>query len=98
MVELGDGVAGDRSPALEAVLPFPSPEAVPEPADRLLFFEQPASLSAACVHADGHGTRSAMTVVVPQAGLPAVRVADGKPCQTELTGADGLWAAGSRRP
>ena len=92
----GDGVAGAVA-ALEAVLRDHQP-AVPEPLTDSSGRVWPPSLSAACVHADGHGTRSAMTVVVPQAGLPAVRVADGKPCQTELTGADGLWAAGSRRP
>jgi uncharacterized protein with NRDE domain len=91
--QAGDGVAGTVA-ALEAVLRDHQP-AVPEPRTDSAGRVWPPSLSAACVHADGHGTRSAMTVVVPREGLPEVRVADGKPCQTDLTDASGLWAAGS---
>jgi uncharacterized protein with NRDE domain len=53
----------------------------------------PPQLSAACVHADGYGTRSAMTVSVPSAGLPSVRVADGRPCEHDLRDVSGLWLA-----
>jgi hypothetical protein len=52
----------------------------------------PPALSAACVHAEGYGTRSAMTVSVPAAGLPSIRVADGPPCQTPLRDMTSLWA------
>jgi uncharacterized protein with NRDE domain len=49
-------------------------------------------LSAACVHADGYGTRSAMIVIVGAAGRPAVQVADGPACQAPLLDVGELWA------
>ncbi len=49
-------------------------------------------LSAACVHADGYGTRSAMIVTVGAAGRPAVQVADGPSCQAPLLDVGELWA------
>jgi len=52
----------------------------------------PPALSAACVHAEGYGTRSAMTVSVPAAGLPSIRVADGPPCKTPLHDVTSAWA------
>jgi uncharacterized protein with NRDE domain len=52
----------------------------------------PPALSAACVHADGYGTRSAMTVSVPATGLPSVRVAAGPPCETPLHDVTSAWA------
>lgn len=55
----------------------------------------PPALSAACVHAEGYGTRSAMTVSVPADGLPSIRVADGPPCETPLHDVTSLWAAPS---
>ncbi len=88
------GVPGTLA-ALQTVLCDHQP-AIPEPRTDSAGQTWPPSLSAACVHADGHGTRSAMTVVLPQSGLPQVRVADGKPCQTAMVEATGLWAAGSR--
>jgi uncharacterized protein with NRDE domain len=93
-VQSDDGAAGTLS-ALRTVLADHRP-AVPEPRTDSSGRVWPPSLSAACVHADGYGTRSAMSVVVPAAGLPRVWVADGKPCQTEMTEATGLWTAGSR--
>ncbi len=51
------------------------------------------ALSAACVHAEGYGTRSAMTVSVPVSGLPSVRVAGGRPCEHDLRDVTGMWAA-----
>jgi uncharacterized protein with NRDE domain len=50
-------------------------------------------LSAACVHAQEYGTRSAMIVTVGPAGLPHVQVADGPPCTTPFTDATPLWQA-----
>jgi uncharacterized protein with NRDE domain len=54
---------------------------------------RPAALSAACVHAEGYGTRSAMIVAVGAGGLPLVRVADGPPCQAPLVDVGELWTA-----
>jgi uncharacterized protein with NRDE domain len=84
------GAAGAVA-ALEAVLPDHRPaisEWRTDPAGRA----RPPQLSAACVHAEGYGTRSAMTVRVPPAGLPSVRVADGRPCEHDLRDVSGLWA------
>lgn len=53
----------------------------------------PASLTAACVHAEGYGTRSSAIITVPAAGLPDMLVADGRPCETQLRDVGGLWAA-----
>jgi uncharacterized protein with NRDE domain len=81
--------------ALKTVLGDHRP-AVPEPRADATGRVWPASLSAACVHADGYGTRSAMIVSVPAAaaggGVPAVLVADGRPCETPMREATGLWA------
>jgi uncharacterized protein with NRDE domain len=52
---------------------------------------RPPELSAACVHGEGYGTRSAMTVSVPASGLPSVRVADGRPCEHDLRDVTRLW-------
>lgn len=52
----------------------------------------PGGLSAACVHADGYGTRSAMIVIVGAAGRPAVQVSDGPSCQAPLLDVGELWA------
>jgi uncharacterized protein with NRDE domain len=94
-----DNSAASALVALETVLRDHQP-AVPGPLADLTRTEPsgrvwPPSLSAACVHSDGYGTRSAMTIVVPPRGLPEVRVADGKPCENPLLNATGLWAAGS---
>ena len=51
----------------------------------------PASLTAACVHADGYGTRSSAIVTVPATGLPSILVADGKPCETPMRDVSVLW-------
>jgi hypothetical protein len=53
---------------------------------------RPGWLSAACVHGDGYGTRSAMIVTVRTAGPPQVQVADGPSCQAPLVDVAGLWA------
>jgi uncharacterized protein with NRDE domain len=85
--------------ALGSVLGDHQP-AVPEPRTDATGRVWPASLSAACVHADGYGTRSAMIVSVPAAGLggvPAVLVADGPPCHEPMQDATGLWAAAVSR-
>ena len=51
----------------------------------------PAWLSAACVHGNGYGTRSAMIVTVGATGPPQVQVADGPSCQAPLVDAGALW-------
>jgi len=56
----------------------------------------PASVSAACVHAEGYGTRSAMIVSVPAAAVgaaPVVTVADGRPCEEPMYDVTALWTA-----
>ncbi len=84
--------AGDAVAALESVLGNHQP-AISEPRTDSEGRVRPPQLSAACVHADGYGTRSAMTVSVPAAGLPSVRVADGRPCEHPLADFSGLWTA-----
>ena len=85
----------DDSPAaiaLQQVLRDHQP-AVPEPRTDAAGRVWPASLSAACVHAEGYGTRSSMIVTVPAEGVPAVLVADGRPCETPMRDASSLWTA-----
>jgi len=87
------GAAGTIA-ALETVLGNHQP-AIPEPRTDAAGRVWPPAVTAACVHADGYGTRSAMTVTVPLSGVPSVRVAEGRPCENELRDASALWAAGS---
>ena len=83
--------------ALRTVLRDHRP-AVQEPRTDITGRVWPASLSAACVHAEGYGTRSAMVVSVPAgAGVPAVQVADGPPCTEPMHDATALWAAAVSR-
>ena len=58
--------------------------AVPEPRTDPSGRVWPASLTAACVHAEGYGTRSSAIITVPAAGLPTMLVADGRPCETPM--------------
>lgn len=67
--------------------------AVPEPRTDATGRVWPASLTAACVHAEGYGTRSSAIITVPATGLPAMLVADGRPCETPMRDVSGLWAA-----
>jgi uncharacterized protein with NRDE domain len=103
---VGDAMARRRADdaahtimALETVLADHRP-AVPEPRTDPTGRVWPASLSAACVHAEGYGTRSAMIVSVPgrvtDRGLPRVLVADGPPCETPMQEATGLWQTAPR--
>jgi uncharacterized protein with NRDE domain len=82
---------------LAAVLRDHQPAAGPEPAGpgRLA---RPVQLSAACVHTERYGTRSAMIVSVGQAGEPRVSVAAGPPCVTPLLDVTGMWASPVGRP
>jgi uncharacterized protein with NRDE domain len=52
---------------------------------------RPGWLSAACVHGNGYGTRSAMIVTVGVTGRPEVLVADGPSCQAPLADVSELW-------
>jgi uncharacterized protein with NRDE domain len=83
--------AQDAVAVLEAVLGNHQP-AITEPRVDDTGRIWPPALSAPCVHAEGYGTRSAMTVSVPAAGLPSVRVADGPPCETPLHDVTSAWA------
>jgi uncharacterized protein with NRDE domain len=85
--EAGLGEAG-----LAAVLRDHQPAAGPQPAGpgRVA---RPAELSAACVHTERYGTRSAMIVSVGQAGEPRVSVAAGPPCVTRLLDVTGMWTS-----
>jgi uncharacterized protein with NRDE domain len=98
---LPGGGAGDSAAtvsALKIVLGDHRP-AVPKPRMDPTGRVWPASLSAACVHADGYGTRSAIIVSVPgAAGVPTVMVADGRPCEQPMSDATALWAAETARP
>jgi uncharacterized protein with NRDE domain len=76
--------------ALASVLRDHRP-AVPEPRTGPTGRVWPPPLSAACVHADGFGTRSSAIITVPAAGLPEMLVADGKPCVTPMRDASALW-------
>lgn len=87
----------DRSQAatarsLQAILRDHSP-AVAQPRVDASGRVWPASLTAACVHADGYGTRSSAIVTVGASGLPSVLVADGKPCTTPMSELAALWTA-----
>ena len=91
-VEAGGDEAGRVEAGLAAVLRDHQPAAGPQPAGpgRLA---RPAELSAACVHTERYGTRSAMIVSVGQAGEPRVSVAAGPPCVTPLLDVTGMWAS-----
>lgn len=84
---------GDLAPNLARVLsdhvrPPDPPEPDVEPV-------RPAETLAACVHADGYGTRSASIVVVPgrEVGRPLVQYVDGPPCRSARQDAGALWQA-----
>jgi uncharacterized protein with NRDE domain len=83
------GVAGTQA-ALDAVLRIHRP-AVPEPRIDAVGRTWPPEISAPCVHTETYGTRSAMTVCVPGAGLPVVRFADGPPCEASFQEVTGWW-------
>jgi uncharacterized protein with NRDE domain len=54
--------------------------------------QRPAATTAACVHTDIYGTRSALTVAVRPAGPPLLRVADGPPCEVPWRDVTALWS------
>jgi len=85
------GNAAATVSALRTVLGDHRP-AVPEPRTDAFGRVWPPAVTAACVHVDGYGTRSAMIVSVPGvADAPAVMVADGKPCEEPMYDATALW-------
>jgi uncharacterized protein with NRDE domain len=86
------GLAQDAATGLAAVLRDHQPAAGPQPAGPG-GLPRPAEISAACVHTERYGTRSAMIVSVPAAGLPAVQVAAGPPCTAPLLDRTGLWTS-----
>ena len=91
-VEAGGDEAGRVEAGLAAVLRDHQPAAGPQPAGPGRLARR-AELSAACVHTERYGTRSAMIVSVGQAGEPRVSVAAGPPCVTPLLDVTGMWAS-----
>ncbi len=89
---LGLDEAGRVEAGLAAVLRDHQPATGPEPGGPG-GWARPAELSAACVHTERYGTRSAMIVSVGQAGEPRVSVAAGPPCVTPLLDATGMWVS-----
>ena len=89
---LGLDEAGRVEAGLAAVLRDHQPATGPEPGGPG-GWARPAELSAACVHTERYGTRSAMIVSVGQAGEPRVSVAAGPPCVTPLLDVTGMWAS-----
>jgi uncharacterized protein with NRDE domain len=83
------GVAGMQA-ALDTVLRIHQP-AIPEPRTDATGRTWPPEISAPCVHTEAYGTRSAMTVCLPTAGLPVVRFADGPPCEAPFQEVTGWW-------
>jgi uncharacterized protein with NRDE domain len=96
---LADGAPGDRAAeaGLAAVLRDHQPAAGPQPAGPGRP-ARPAELSAACVHTERYGTRSAMIVSVGLAGAPRVSVAAGPPCVTPLLDVTGMWVSPAGQP
>jgi uncharacterized protein with NRDE domain len=88
----GLDAAGRVEAGLAAVLRDHQPAAGPEPAGPGRR-ARPAELSAACVHTEHYGTRSAMIISVGQAGEPRVSAAGGPPCVTPLLDVTGMWAS-----
>ncbi|MGH3406882.1 MAG: hypothetical protein ACRDRJ_30915, partial [Streptosporangiaceae bacterium] len=66
-----------------------------EPATELAAGENPArplAFTAACVHGEEYGTRSALIVTVTRTpGAPRLRVADGPPCEVPFRDMTALW-------
>ena len=91
-----DGAGGVEA-GLAAVLADHQPAAGPGPAGPGGQV-RPAELSAACVHTERYGTRSAMIVSVGQTGEPRVRVAAGPPCVTPLLDVTGMWTSPAAQP
>ena len=59
---------------------------------------RPLALTAACVHGEEYGTRSALIVTVPAAGPPRLAVADGPPCQAAFQVVTALWEGPALAP
>ncbi|MDX6333167.1 MAG: hypothetical protein QOG05_507 [Streptosporangiaceae bacterium] len=94
----GDAAGAARIEAgLAGVLRDHQPAAGPQPAGPG-GLARPAELSAACVHTERYGTRSAMIVSVGAAGVPRVSVAAGPPCVTSLLDVTGMWASPAGQP
>jgi uncharacterized protein with NRDE domain len=90
-----DGRAAEAG--LAGVLRDHQPAAGPQPA-RPGRPARPAELSAACVHTERYGTRSAMIVSVGLSGAPRVSVAAGPPCVTPLLDVTGMWVTPAGQP
>jgi uncharacterized protein with NRDE domain len=97
--ELAGGALDGRAAeaGLAGVLRDHQPAAGPQPAGPGRP-ARPAELSAACVHTERYGTRSAMIVSVGLAGAPRVSVAAGPPCVTPLLDVTGMWVSPAGQP
>lgn len=87
---LAAGGGSDTAAGLATVLRDHQPAAGPQPAPPG-GLPRPAEISAACVHTERYGTRSAMVVSVPADGLPQVQVAAGPLCTSPLLDQARLW-------
>jgi uncharacterized protein with NRDE domain len=87
--ELSGLTPGEIGEILEEVLGDHTPASATEigPGGR----PRPAETTAACVHTERYGTRSALIVTVPAVGQPRLRVADGPPCEVPLLDVTSLW-------
>jgi uncharacterized protein with NRDE domain len=85
--------AASVAEALAAVLPdhSPAPQIAGQPPVLYGGRPMPAELSAACVHTETYGTRSAAVITVPAHGLPKILAADGPPCTAPLQDYSALW-------
>jgi len=93
----GQDEAGRVVAGLAAVLRDHQPATGPEPPGPGRR-ARPAELSAACVHTERYGTRSAMIVSVGRTGEPRVSVAAGPPCVTPMLDVTAMWAAPAGQP
>jgi uncharacterized protein with NRDE domain len=92
----GGETAASLADALAAVLPdhSPAPEIAGQPPVLYGGRPMPPELSAACVHTETYGTRSAAVITVPAQGLPKVLAADRPPCTAPLQDFSALWGGG----
>ncbi len=88
---------GRAEASLAGVLRDHQPAAGPRPAEDGRP-ARPAELTAACVHTERYGTRSAMIVSVGPAGVPRVSAAAGPPCVTPLLDVTGMWTSPAGLP
>lgn len=87
--ELSGLTTGEIGDLLAAVLGDHTPASATEPGPGGR--PRPPATTAACVHTEAYGTRSALIVTVPAVGQPRLRLADGAPCEVPWTDVTTLW-------